>query len=87
MKKSNRVKSFIVIEKEPFIFPADKTIEEQEQDLDESDFSSIRQLALGKITIPVEKGKNIEILREVSVKEYSFKVFEYLRKLDGIDNK
>ena len=76
-----------MIEKETFTFAADKTIEEQEQDLDESDFSSIRQLALGKITIPVEKGKNIEILREVSVKEYSFKVFEYLRKLDGIDNK
>ena len=33
------------------------------------------------------KGKeDIEILREVLVKEYGFKVFDYLRKLDGIDN-
>jgi len=35
----------------------------------------------------MEYGDDIEINREVFVKEYSFKVFEYLRKLDGIDNK
>ena len=29
---------------------------------------------------------DIEIMREVFVKEYSFKVFDYLRTLDGIDN-
>lgn len=66
-----------------------ESVEEKEsrENLDESDFGSIRQLKLNKITIPMGKGvPDIEINREVFVKEYSFKVFDYLRTLDGIDN-
>ena len=54
--------------------------------LDESDFASIRQIKLNKITIPMGDKKDIEIKREVYVKEFSYNVFNYLRKLDGIDN-
>jgi len=48
---------------------------EEDLNIDEFDFKTITQLKLNKIIIPMGKGKQIEINREVDVKEYSFKVF------------